>query len=121
MGELDPYSVGPDGDILAKILTACNQQLAIPLAQLWSESFHSGHIPDELKMQYITPLLKKGDETDPANYRPISLTSNIMKTFERVVRKNLVQHLEENLLINSNQRGFRKKRSCMTQLLSDIE
>ena len=29
--------------------------------------------------------------------------------------------MEENELINNNQHGFRKKRSCMTQLLSHIE
>ena len=64
---------------------------------------------------------KKGDRTDPANYRPVSLTFHVIKVFERVVRKNLVQHLEMNLLISRNQHGFRKKRSCMTQLLSHIE
>ncbi len=121
LGELDPYSAAPDGDIPARILTACKQQLADPLTLLWQESFSIGCIPAELKIQYVTPIYKKGDRTDPANYRPVSLTSHIMKTFERVVRKNLVLHLEENTLINKNQHGFRKKRSCMTQLLSHIE
>ena len=121
LGELDPYSAAPDGDIPARILTACKQQLADPLTLLWQESFSIGCIPAELKIQYVTPIYKKGDRTDPANYRPVSLTSHIMKTFERVVRKNLVRHLEENTLINKNQHGFRKKRSCMTQLLSHVE
>ncbi len=44
-----------------------------------------------------------------------------MKTFERVMRKNLVRYLENNELMSKNQHGFRKKRSCMTQLLSHIE
>ena len=34
---------------------------------------------------------------------------------------NLVQHLEENQLISSNQHGFRKKKSCTTQLKSHRE
>ena len=38
--------------------------------------------------------------------------------FERVVRRQLVQHLEENDLIPDGQHGFRAKRSCLTQLLS---
>ncbi|XP_063676111.1 uncharacterized protein LOC134812558 [Bolinopsis microptera] len=121
LGELDPYSAAPDGEIPARILTACKEQLADPLTLLWQESFSSGYIPAELKTQYITPIYKKGDRTDPANYRPVSLTSHIIKTFERVIRKNLVRHLEENMMINTNQHGFRKKRSCMTQLLSHIE
>ena len=90
LGELDPYSAAPDGEIPARILTACKQQLADPLDLFWQESFRKGSIPEELKTQYITPIFKKGDRTDPANYRPVSLTSHIMKTFERVVRKHLV-------------------------------
>ena len=33
----------------------------------------------------------------------------------------MVQHLDDDMIINSNQHGFRKKRSCITQLLSRIE
>ena len=121
LAELDPYSAAPDGDIPARILTACKEQLALPLAMFWKESFSSGQIPEELKVQYITPIYKKGDRTDPANYRPVSLTSHVMKTFERVMRKNMVRYLEDNELMSKNQHGFRKKRSCMTQLLSHIE
>ena len=119
--ELDPYSAGPDGEIPARILTSCKNELALPLTIFWSKSFGTGSIPHVLKTQFITPIFKGGDRTDPANYRPVSLTSHIMKTFERVVRTKLVQHLEENQLISRNQHGFRKKRSCMTQLLSHIE
>jgi hypothetical protein len=54
----------------------------------------------------------------PANYRPVALTSHIIKMFERVVRRCLVRHLEENNLLPDGQHGFRSKRSCLTQLLS---
>ena len=119
--ELDPYSAGPDEDIPARILTSCKDQLALPLTLFWTESFEQGYIPEVLKTQFITPIFKKGDRTDPANYRPVSITSHVMKTFERVVRKHLVKHLEDNELLSNNQHGFRKKKSCMTQLLSHIE
>ncbi|KAL5251660.1 hypothetical protein ACHWQZ_G017138 [Mnemiopsis leidyi] len=119
--ELDPNAAAPEDDIPARLLTSCKEQLAIPLTLFWSKSFDTGIIPDNLKTQYITPIFKKGDRTDPANYRPVSLTSHVMKTFERVLRKRLVEYLEKNSLISGNQHGFRKKRSCMTQLLSHIE
>ena len=119
--ELDPYSAGPDDEIPARILSSCKNELALPLTMFWNKSFGTGKIPEVLKTQFITPIFKGGDRTDPANYRPVSLTSHIMKTFERVMRTNLVQHLEENQLISRNQHGFRKKRSCMTQLISHIE
>ena len=119
--ELDPYAAAPEEDIPARLLTSCKEQLADPLTLFWSKSFDTGYIPDNLKTQFITPIFKKGDRTDPANYRPVSLTSHVMKTFERVLRNILVEHLEENRLISRNQHGFRKKRSCMTQLLSHVE
>ena len=54
----------------------------------------------------------------PANYRPVALTSHLVKLFERVVRKSIVVHLEDNNLLPDGQHGFRAKRSCLTQLLS---
>ena len=121
LGELDPYSAAPDDEIPARVLTSCKEMLADPLTLLWSKSFDEGYIPETLKTQFISPIFKKGDRTDPSNYRPVSLTSHIIKTFERVVRKSLVEHLESHELISPNQHGFRKKRSCMTQLLAHVE
>ena len=48
----------------------------------------------------------------------MALTSHITKIYERVVRRRLVAHLEENNLLPEGQHGFRSKRSCLTQLLS---
>ena len=118
--ELDPYSSTPDGDIPAKILKRCDQ-IAHPLFLLWKDSFKSGLIPGSLKTQYVTPIFKKGDQTDAANYRPIAITSHTIKIFERIVRKRLVSHMEQNNLLSSKQHGFRKKRSCLTQLIDHVD
>ena len=40
-----------------------------------------------------------------------------MKTFERIIRKVLVCHLEINNQLNPNQHGFRASRSCLSQFL----
>ena len=56
----------------------------------------------------------------PSNYRPISLTSHLIKTFERVLRNKLVHHLETHFLITKDQHGFRPNRSTFTQLLDHI-
>ena len=66
----------------------------------------------------ISPVHKGGSRGLPANYRPVALTSHIVKMFERVVRRQLVKHLEDNNLIPDGQHGFRARRSCLTQLLS---
>ena len=119
--ELDPYSASPDDDIPARILSSCRAELSSPLFILWSHSLRTGMIPSDLKSQLITPVYKKGNNTDPENYRPVSLTSHLIKTFERVMRDKLVNYLEGGCLISNRQHGFRKKHSCLTQLLSHIE
>ena len=74
-----------------------------------------------MKIQSITPIFKKGDKSDPGNYRPISLTSHLIRIFERVIIKKLVCHLESNSILSSKQHGFRKGRSCLTHVLRHID
>ena len=50
----------------------------------------TGKVFAALKVQYIAPIFKKGEKTKPANYRPVYLTSHIIKKIERIVRKQIV-------------------------------
>ena len=111
---------GPDG-IPACMLKNCKEKLAKPIFLIWSRSITSGEIPSCYKVSYIAPLHKKGSHALPANYRPVSLTSHIIKIFERVLRKRLVSYLEANELLCNNQHGFRSGRSCLTQLLHHFD
>ena len=74
-------------------------------------------IPYIFKFAYVTPLHKGGSKMNPANYRPISLTSHIMKVSERVIKMHIIKHLQDNNLIKQNQHGFVSGRSTQTQLL----
>ena len=56
-----------------------------------------GIIPDELLLVQICPLHKGGSRADPANFRPVALTSHLIKSFELVLRKfwlNIWRHQE---------------------------
>ena len=110
---------GPD-KIPARLLKECKNQIAPALVILWRQSLNSGQIPAELLTQTIIPIYKKENKSMPSNYRPISLTSHLIKTFERVLRNKLINHLETYLLITKNQHGFRPNRSTLTQLLDHI-
>ena len=96
----------------------CAIELAVPLQMLFIQSLESGIIPECLKRAAIVPIFKSGDKSLPSNYRPISLTSILMKIFERVIRKQVTQFLTERGYLNSSQHGFREGRSCMSALLS---
>ena len=66
------------------------------------------------------PILvyKKGEKSDPSNYRPISLTCVLCKILEHIVASSLVKHFTELDIFYEMQHGFREKRSCETQLIS---
>ena len=108
---------GPDG-IPAQLLKECRKELKLPLFYFWKESMKQGLIPPDLLLVIICPVHKGGSRADPSQYRPVALTSHIMKVFEKVVRKALVTHLEISDKLPSNQHGFREQRSTLTQLLS---
>ena len=110
---------GPD-KIPARLLKECKNQIAPALVILWRLSLDSGQIPADLLTQTIIPIYKKENKSLPSNYRPISLTSHLIKIFERVLRNKLVYHLETHCLISNHQHGFRPNRSTLTQLLHHI-
>ena len=119
--DMNRDAASTDRDIPALILKECKNNISYPVLLIWKESFESEVIPEDMKIKSITPIFKKGDTSDPGNYRPMSLTSHLIKIFERVIRKKLVCHLESNSILSNKQHGFRKGRSCLTHLLKHID
>ena len=108
--------MGPDG-IHPRLLKDCAQNLCIPLKIIFSLSLDSGCLPSLWKRSDILPLHKKGPRYDPLNYRPISLTSAVGKSLERIIAKHLMNYLESNNILSSIQYGFRSGRSTLDQLM----
>ena len=70
-----------------------------------------------LNQSTITPVFKSGTKSSPSNYRPISLTSTIIKVFERIIRKKVVAFFTSQDHLNNTHHGFRSGRSCVSVLL----
>ena len=71
----------PDG-IPAVMLKAAKTTVSIILSNIFRSSYDSGHIPAILKLAYVIPVHKGGSRFKPINFRPISLTSHIVKTLK---------------------------------------
>ena len=115
-------SAGPDR-FPAQLLRKCSGPLSEPLYILWRESLNMGNVPSVFKTANIIPIHKgKGSpRTEAKSYRPIALTSHLIKIFEKVIRKHIVIYMDANGLFNPSQHGFRMGRSCLSQLLSHYE
>ena len=109
-------SMGPD-PLHPYFLKRCASELAYPLFKLFSLSMNSSTLPSIWKISSVSPIYKKGSRAEPLNYRPISLTSVACKIMERLVAKQLYGFLEEHLILDDSQYGFRPKRSVIDQLL----
>ncbi len=123
--ELEKLNINktPGGDgVHPLILKVCSDSFSKQLSHIYKASYMAGEIPEQWKCANITPIYKKkGKKTDPSSYRPISLTVIPCKIMEKLVKKAMVQHLEEFGLISNHQHGFVKKKSCVTNLLEALD
>jgi len=95
--------------------------LDAPLCAVFNKCLMQNKFPETLKHALVTPIFKKDDETEPTNYRPISLTSNLSKVFERLMSDQIMTFLCQHKLISNTQFGFRPGFSTTDALLYTIE
>ncbi|GFX11280.1 probable RNA-directed DNA polymerase from transposon BS [Trichonephila clavipes] len=73
-------------------------------------------------MAVVIPILKpNSDDSNPQNYRPISLLSSLSKAYEFVILNRLNQHCLARNIIIPEQHGFVTTCSTVTQLLRVTE
>ena len=88
---------------------------------MFKRSLDEGLLPEDWKRANVIPIFKKGEISDPGNYRPISLTSAVCKVLESIIRESIIEHMTCNNLISNAQHGFSPKRLCVSQLSTSIE
>ena len=94
------------------------KEVVAPLTHLVNVSINNGFVPEWWKTAKVVPLFKSGDQSNPTNYRPISLLSTFSKVMEKVIAKQVVDYMNKNNLFYSKQFGFRKGMSCEDLLYS---
>ena len=121
LSSIDSTKAGGDDNVHPKVLKECCEQLAIPLQRIFHCSVETGVFPNSWKTATITPLHKSEERDLAENYRPISITSQVGKILEKIVRQQMFEFIIENDLLSPHQHGFCQGRSCMTNLLEALE
>ena len=96
------------GPLKAALIKAGSDSLTPVLAQLFTAVFRSGRFPPDWALGAITPIHKKGDTTDPNNYRGITVGHVLGKLYAIVINNRLTDWLESRGLRAKGQAGFRK-------------
>ena len=87
---------GPDG-ICGRLLKTCARQLAIPYRSLFQMLLNQQCIPSCWKSAVIVPVPKNQRPTENNDFRPVVLTSVVMKSLEKIVLHNLIQPIQEHI------------------------
>ena len=77
---------GPDG-LRPKMLKQLEPAICFPMLQLFKASIEQNTVPRIWKCANVIPIHKKGDKSDPTNYRPVSL----LATTGKMLEKNSIQ------------------------------
>ena len=107
---------GPD-EVPARLLQSLAAEVAPALTLIFEQSIQTGKLPSHWKKAWITPVIKKGARAEPANYRPVSLTSIACKILEHIYCSHLHRHIDTNNILGEANHGFRAKHSTETRLL----
>ena len=112
---------GPNG-LPTYIFKYCASEIAPILQVLYTQFLSAGTLPEDWLTANITPVYRKGSQSMPSNYRPISLTSICSKVMEHIIFHSIMEHhLQDYNILSKFQHGFRPGYSCQTQLIDFIE
>ena len=107
--------------IPTKILKLLKELISKPLEILLNCSFSLGVVPDTFKTARVLPVFKKGSETSPNNYRPISLLSIFNRILERLMYKRLINFIDKYNTLFNKQFGFRSGHSTDHAILCILD
>ena len=114
---LNPHKASGPDQLKPIVLQTLHKELAPTLQLIFQQSLDQGKLPQIWKEANVSPIFNKGDRSDPANYRPISLTC----VLEHIIASSLPKHFTNSNILYDLQHGFREKRSCETPLIMLID
>ncbi len=89
-------AAGPDG-ITGRVLRSCADQFAGLFTSIFNESLATSVVPTSFKKSVIIPVPKNSKPSCLNDYRPVALTSTVMKVFERLLKKHICSSIPATL------------------------
>jgi len=83
------------------------------LCDIFNTILTTGYFPDKWTEGVIIPIHKKGDKSNPSNYRGITLVSCLSKLFTTIINKRVEDFCNKNNTVSDSQFGFRKGKSTV--------
>ena len=114
---LKPHKAAGTDDIPLMLLIEAADEIAPAITLFFQASLKQGNTPSTWSKALVVPIFKKGSKSDASNYRPISLTSVLCNLCEHILHSTILTHLANHKIQSDAQHGYRKRRSCDTQLL----
>ena len=109
-------------DIPPQFLKAMGEQALDWLLEIFNNSFYSAVCPQVWRTATIIPLLKSGKPpSELASYRPVSLTSCVVKALERILADRLYHLAETNNWFSPLQADFQKNHCCEDQITRIVQ
>ncbi len=90
-------AAGPDG-ITGRVLRSCADQLAGLFTSIFNESLATSVVPTSFKKSIIIPVPKNNKPSCLNDYRPVALTSIVMKVFERLVKSHISSSISSSMM-----------------------
>ena len=113
-------STGED-DISTRLLKQALQELEPLFLHMVNTTIKTTTYPDVLKTTKVVPIQKTGkDKTTSDAWRPINVVSALSKIIERVLLKQIQEHLDINNLVGQQHHGAVRGKSTQT-LVSELQ
>ncbi|KAI5754873.1 hypothetical protein M8J77_012232 [Diaphorina citri] len=115
--EINPKKA-PGYDLITGLVLKQLPRIAdVKITQIINAAFKLKYVPQIWKIAEVIMISKPGKpETELTSYRPISLLPVLSKLFEKILKKRLIEIINERKLIPDHQFGFRSKHNCIEQV-----
>ena len=105
---------------LIHILSGAKHIISGSLSNILYISVQEGVFQSKLKQAKVIPVYKSDDDTEPGNYRPISLLSIFNRICKKLMYRQLKNLVDKSYILFKSQYGFREKHSTQHAVIDIV-